>query len=236
MITDRTFAFALSLVTIFVVWWILSKKIPKVHVFLFGESKNPYIQEVTAGITKQCDLLRCTLQFVLYEDIKSNISRYHDAIAACPANILVVRICNEETLRVLRRVGKQAIVVASEQFMDILPSYSDVVLHVFNSETPEFSSDSVVIIPDIDFPPIATSGAVVAASSADEYILEQLLGLTKAYELNELYVYGSIPGVEDSNVQAGLKRMFRRIRTMPIMGAAEGKAAVSAVMAVMGEH
>lgn len=216
-----------------VIWYLISNQKNKLHVYLFGDSQNPYVKELISGVSKQCDQAKYTLQLFLFEDIATNKRLYHKALSECPSNTLICRVIDQDTLETLKKAGKKAIVIASETKKDLLMNYPDVVIQSFHSETPQFSVNSVIIVPSSDFPPINTDGAVIAASNISEPILEQLLSLSHKYYLTELFIYNGIPGFADELVQAALHGVFQRIQVLPVMGSSEGKAAVNAMASYM---
>jgi hypothetical protein len=75
-------------------------------------------------------------------------------------------------------------------------------------------------------PKASTQGAIVALQALDGKELDTVLTLSRVYKLSSIYVVGDIPGFDDANVQTSLRGMFRKIRTVPLTGQDEGRAAV----------
>lgn len=226
IITEKTFAFTLSIIAIVLIWWLLNRNKKKVQVVLFGSSKNKYIVNMLTGITNECEKHNISLSVTLVEDIGTNIKAYHDAIINSESSLLICRIYNKETLDIMDKHNKKCIAM----------SWNDNHLHQLYQETsiarviaPQqyiFEDDAVIVVPTTDFPKIETKGGIIALDQVTGKELEAIVTLARVYDLKSLYLFGDFPGIDDEMVQTSLRSIFRKIRMVSIPGGQEGELAM----------
>jgi hypothetical protein len=234
---SRAVVFVLTLIVLLAGWWWMSQKYKqKLHVFVFGSEANPYISNLMTGITTESEERDGSMISVSVFDVAHDAdgnAKYNKAIERCEGKQLLCRMYDENTLHALRRSGKRAVVICTEDQVGMVQEFGDVVAAAVVGSPMAFDDDVLVVVPSIDFPPPKTNGAVVSLEQADGTEIDKLVRIARDFQLRKLYVYEN--GTATNFVSApGLNSVFDRIYLVDVQGREEGKQAMRELHRISG--